>query len=215
MPFASQLTPDMLLRAYAAGIFPMAQSRDSAEIHWVDPKFRGVFPLQNFHISRSLARAISKDTYNIRTNSAFSDVVAACADRPETWINRPITTLYQSLHFRGHAHSLEVWQDSSLIGGVYGVSLGAAFFGESMFSRATNASKIALAHLVHRLVAGGYQLFDTQFLTPHLKSLGAVEISRTDYHRQLKAALQRNASFNPPGYSVTSADVLQRSTQTS
>lgn len=215
VPNGSEITPETLLRAYAAGIFPMADGRDNPMIHWVDPRLRGVFPLQNFHISRRLAREIAKDNYTIRTNSAFSEVVAACADRAETWINEPIKALYLSLQLAGFAHSLEVWRDERLIGGVYGVSLGAAFFGESMFSRATDASKIALAYLTHRLISGNYRLFDTQFLTPHLASLGAVEIPRAEYHRQLTEALQHRASFDPPGYSVTASGVLQRRTQTS
>ena len=215
VPNGSEITPETLLRAYAAGIFPMAEGRDDPTIHWVDPRLRGIFPLHSFHISRSLSRAIAKENYTIRTNTAFSDVVDACADRAETWISAPIKDLYQALHRAGFAHSLEVWREGAIIGGVYGVSLGAAFFGESMFSRATDASKIALAFLTHRLIAGGYRLFDTQFLTPHLASLGAVEIPRAEYHRQLTLALPRSASFDPPGYSVAATGVLQRSTQTS
>ena len=215
VPTGSAITPETLLRAYAAGIFPMAEGRHDPAIHWVDPRLRGVFPLHNFHISRSLKAAIAKDNYTIRTNTAFSEVVAACADRAETWISAPIKDLYQSLHRAGFAHSLEVWREGDLIGGVYGVSLGAAFFGESMFSRATDGSKIALTYLTHRLIAGGYTLFDTQFLTPHLASLGAIEIPRADYHRYLSIALQSQANFDPPGYSVGAAGVLQRSTQTS
>lgn len=215
VPNGSEITPETLLRAYAAGIFPMAESRDDRTIHWVDPRLRGVFPLKNFHISRSLGREIAKEDFTIRTNTAFSTVVEACSDRAETWISGPIKGLYQSLHHAGFAHSLEVWRNDALIGGVYGVSLGAAFFGESMFSKATDASKIALAYLTDRLRVGGYRLFDTQFLTPHLQSLGAVEIPRAEYHRQLTAALHRSASFDPAGYSVTAAGVLQRSTQTS
>jgi leucyl/phenylalanyl-tRNA---protein transferase len=215
VPNGSEITPETLLRAYAAGIFPMAEGRNDPTIHWVDPRLRGVFPLHNFHISRSLRQAIAKDNCTIRTNLAFSAVVEACADRPETWISAPIKALYQSLHQAGFAQSLEVWRGGDLVGGVYGVSLGAAFFGESMFSRVADASKIALAYLTHRLIAGGYQLFDTQFLTPHLQSLGAVEIPRAEYHRQLTIALQQSASFEPPGYSVTAAGVLQRRTQTS
>jgi leucyl/phenylalanyl-tRNA---protein transferase len=215
VPNGSEITPETLLRAYAAGIFPMAEGRNDPDIHWVDPRLRGVFPLDNFHISRRLAREIAKENYTIRTNTAFSDVVAACADRAETWISAPIKDLYLALHHAGFAQSLEVWREGRLIGGVYGVSLGAAFFGESMFSRATDASKIALAYLTHRLAVGGYRLFDTQFLTPHLKSLGAVEIPRAEYHRQLTAALHHTAQFDPLGYSVAAAGVLQRSTQTS
>jgi leucyl/phenylalanyl-tRNA---protein transferase len=215
VPNGSEITPETLLRAYAAGIFPMAEGRNDPTIHWVDPRLRGVFPLDNFHISGSLKRVIAKDNYTIRTNLAFSDVVDACADRPETWISAPIKDLYLALHRAGFAQSLEVWREGALIGGVYGVSLGAAFFGESMFSKATNASKIALAYLTDRLRAGGYRLFDTQFLTPHLQSLGAAEIPRAEYHRQLTTALRQNAQFDPPGYSVTAAGVLQRKTQTS
>ena len=215
VPSGSEITPETLLRAYAAGIFPMAEGRNDPTIHWVDPRMRGVFPLHNFHISRSLGRSIAKNNYTIRTNTAFSDVVDACAERAETWISGPITALYQSLHHAGFAHSLEVWRDGDLTGGIYGVSLGAAFFGESMFSRATDASKIALAYLTHRLICGGYQVFDTQFLTPHLQSLGAIEIPRAEYHQRLTRALQRSGNFDPPGYSVTAAGVLQRNIQTS
>lgn len=197
---SQKITPELLLRAYAMGIFPMANSRDDAEIHWVDPKRRGIFPLDNFHISRSLAREIGRSSFTIRTNTDFAGVVAACADRAETWINDDIATLYADLHRAGFAHSLEVWDDDALVGGVYGVALGAAFFGESMFSRRPNASKIALAYLVHRLRAGGYALFDTQFLTPHLASLGAVEITRAAYHNRLATAILAPAKFTPAGY---------------
>jgi len=191
----SVLTPELLLRAYAMGVFPMAESRDDPRIHWVDPRKRGVIPLDNFHISRSLKRRIADRNYTIRTNSDFAATVAACADRPETWINAEIFALYLALHHQGFAHSLEVWADGSLIGGVYGVTIGRAFFGESMFSRRTDASKIALAHLVGLLNTAGFTLFDTQFLTPHLASLGAIEISRAAYHRRLEDALQGQASF--------------------
>ena len=215
VPSGAAITPETLLRAYAAGIFPMAEGRNDPRIHWVDPVLRGVMPLHNFHISRSLRQVIGKENYTIRTNSAFSEVVDACADRAETWISQPIKDLYLSLYESGFAQSLEVWSAGKLIGGVYGVSLGAAFFGESMFSRATDASKVALAFLTHRLRLGGYTLFDTQFLTPHLQSLGAIEIPRADYHRQLTQALAGRATFDPPGYSDTAAGVLQRKTQTS
>ncbi len=194
------ITPDLLLRAYAAGVFPMAQSRDSDAIHWVDPRLRGILPLDKFHISRSLRHHIARDPFHIRTDSDFHGVLTLCADRPETWINPQIFNLYLDLHRLGHAHSLEVWDGPDLVGGVYGVVLGSAFFGESMFSRRTDASKIALAYLVHRLNAGGFTLFDTQFLTPHLASLGGVEIPRHDYRARLAAALQRAATFDPPGY---------------
>ncbi|MDZ4310001.1 MAG: leucyl/phenylalanyl-tRNA--protein transferase [Cypionkella sp.] len=205
------LTPEILLRAYALGIFPMAEGRNDPEIHWVDPKRRGVFPLDGFHISRSLAKHILTADYRVSVNEAFAEVVAGCADRPETWINAEITGLYTALHQMGFAHSLEVWQGDALIGGVYGVTLGAGFFGESMFSRQTNASKTALAYLVHRLRAGGFQLFDTQFLTPHLASLGAVEIPRAEYQRRLAAAVQGQARFAPAGYQPLSPSVVSGS----
>lgn len=194
------ITPDILLRAYAMGIFPMAESATDAAIHWVDPRRRGVFPLDGFHISRSLRRALSRADYRVSIDTDFAAVVQACAAREETWINDQIFALYQGLHHQGHAHSLEVWSGDDLIGGVYGVVLGTAFFGESMFSTRTDASKIALAWLVHRLRAGGFTLFDTQFLTPHLASLGAQEITRAEYHRRLRVALTGQAQFAPPGY---------------
>lgn len=195
-----RITPEILLRAYAMGIFPMAESRDDPTVHWVDPRRRGIFPLDGFHITHRLARTIRQAYYHVTVNTAFAEVVTACADREETWINAEIHDLYLALHRLGFAHSLEVRNETGLIGGVYGVTLGAAFFGESMFSRHRDASKIALAWLVHRLRAGGFQLFDTQFLTPHLASLGAVEISRAAYHRRLAAALSRQATFTPEGY---------------
>ena len=209
------VTPETLLRAYAMGVFPMADGRASDEIHWVDPKKRGIFPLDGFRIPRSLARAIGRGDYRVTVNTDFAGVVDTCADRAETWINAEIRALYLALHHAGYAHALEVRAGGDLIGGVYGVTLGAAFFGESMFSRRTDASKIALAWLMHRLRAGGFILFDTQFLTPHLASLGAVEIPRAEYHRRLDAALGAKASFDPPGYSAGAASVRQRNTQTS
>jgi len=195
-----QITPDLLLKAYAMGVFPMAEGRDDPVVHWVDPRRRGVFPLDGFHISRSLAKVIRQGRFSVTTDHDFTGVVRGCADRPETWINDEIFGLYSTLHAQGHAHSLEVWQDEQLVGGVYGVVLGAAFFGESMFSRVPDASKVALAYLIHRLRAGGFTLFDTQFLTPHLASLGAIEIPRSAYHKHLQAALQGRAEFNPAGY---------------
>ncbi len=195
-----RISAETLLRAYAMGIFPMAQSRDDPTIHWVDPRLRGVMPLDGFHASRSLRRRMGNGDHTIRINTDFAGVVAACADRDETWINAQIFDLYVALHQSGHAHSLEVWAGDTLVGGVYGISLGSAFFGESMFSRRTDASKLALAALVHRLRAGGYTLFDTQFLTPHLASLGGVEIPRAAYRQRLAAALTVQATFDPPGY---------------
>jgi len=212
---ADRLTPRLLLHAYAAGVFPMAQSRDDPELFWVSPRDRGIFPLDGFHISRSLARTIRRAPFTIRTDSDFAGVVAGCADREETWINAKIFDLYCRLHGMGHAHSLEVWEGSDLVGGVYGVTLGAAFFGESMFSRRTDASKIALAYLVDRLRAGGFRLFDTQFLTAHLQSLGAIEIGRDDYMDRLADALDRQADFDRAGDIPSPQLMLQRSTQTS
>ncbi len=209
-----QLTADLLLHAYSIGAFPMAEGRDDPEIFWVDPKLRGVLPLDGFHISRSLARCMRKEPFNITVNRDFSGVVAGCADREETWINEEINARYHELFSLGYAHSLEVWEEDTLVGGVYGVALGGAFFGESMFSRRTNASKIALAYLIDRLNRGGFLLCDTQFLTPHLASLGGVEIPRSDYKHLLSEAIQVKARFAdlPP---ATAQDVLQRRTQTS
>lgn len=206
-PLNDDLTPDILLRAYAMGVFPMSDGRDDPEIHWIDPRRRGVLPLDGFHISRSLAKRIQSGAFRVTTDTAFSDVVAACADRGETWISHRIQNLYVALHAQGFAHSVEVWHADTLVGGVYGVTLGAAYFGESMFSRATDASKLALAYAVHRLRAGGFRLFDTQFLTPHLASLGGQEIHRAEYHRQLAQALQQSATFDPPGYSPSAGSV--------
>lgn len=209
------ITPETLLRAYALGIFPMAEGRSDPVIHWVDPRRRGIFPLDGFRISRSLSRAIAAPGYDVSIDRNFAGVLEGCADRDETWINADIHALYLALHAAGFAHSLEVGADGALVGGVYGVVLGSAFFGESMFSRRSDASKIALAWLVHRLRAGGFTLFDTQFLTPHLASLGAIEVSRADYHLRLQDALSRQARFAPPGYAPDRHSVRQRSTQTS
>ncbi|BDY15618.1 leucyl/phenylalanyl-tRNA--protein transferase [Sulfitobacter pontiacus] len=208
------LTPELLLHGYSIGIFPMAEHRDDPEIFWVDPRRRGVFPLDGFHISRSLARAMRRTRFTITTNTAFNDVVTGCADRADTWINAQIFSLYAQLHALGHAHALEVWEDDKLVGGVYGVTLGRAFFGESMFSRRDNASKIALACLVDRLNRGGFTLFDTQFLTPHLASLGAQEITRAAYHARLEMALMKTADFTAPA-AASAQDVVQRMTQMS
>nr|WP_201151813.1 leucyl/phenylalanyl-tRNA--protein transferase [Rhodovulum sulfidophilum] len=212
---AERLTPLTLLRAYAMGIFPMAESRHDPRIFWVNPRKRGIFPLEGFHISKSLARTIRRGRFRIRTDSAFEHVVECCADRPETWINAEIFRLYRQLFDLGHAHSIEVWQDDILAGGVYGVTLGSAFFGESMFSRRTDASKVALAYLVDRLRIGGFTLFDTQFLTDHLASLGAIEIEREDYLSRLERAVNRDANFDQAWPIPEPQLLLQRSTQTS
>ncbi len=211
----ADLTPETLLRAYAAGVFPMAESRDAAELFWVNPRMRGVFPLDGFRISRSLRRRLMRGGYTVTADKAFTKVVAACAARDETWINPGLERLYQALHARGAAHSLEVWQDGALTGGVFGVTLGGAFFGESMFSRRTDGSKIALAYLVDLLNRAGFVLFDTQFITPHLASLGAVELPRSRYLERLGQALAAFADFNGPDPFPAPQDVIQRNTQTS
>ncbi|MBC6442508.1 MAG: leucyl/phenylalanyl-tRNA--protein transferase [Rhodobacteraceae bacterium] len=191
----TELNPRLLLQAYAAGIFPMAASADSDDICWFDPQHRGIILLDRFRMSRSLAKRVRRADYQVAVNRDFAGVVAACADRPETWINAEISDFYRQMHAIGHAHSQEIYAKGCLIGGVYGVTLGGAFFGESMFSRTRDGSKIALAYLVHRLVAGGFTLFDTQFGTPHLASLGGVEVSRAKYRRMLTDALQQQAGF--------------------
>tara|TARA_R110002096_G_scaffold43364_1_gene116751 strand:- start:3064 stop:3702 length:639 start_codon:yes stop_codon:yes gene_type:complete len=210
-----EITPGLLLHAYSIGLFPMAESRVADGVHWVDPKRRGIFEMDKFHISRSLSARIQRWNYTIRINSDFAGVVSSCADRPETWINPTIFDLYLHLHEAGYAHSLEVWEGEDLVGGVYGVALGAAFFGESMFSRRKDASKVALTWLMHRLRAGGFRLFDTQFLTPHLHSLGAIEIDRADFHRRLEDALKHRGVFDPADYAPDRHSVRQRNTQTS
>lgn len=208
------LTAEMLLNAYARGIFPMAESRDDPVLHWVDPRLRGILPLDGFHMSRSLARLIRREGLTIRIDTAFSAVVRSCAGREETWINDRLTRLYDALHRMGFAHSLEVWEEGQLVGGVFGIALGGAFFGESMFSTRRDASKVALAYLVDRLRQGGFGLLDTQFLTPHLASLGGIEIPRADYHRRLDKALILQADFTAPGIPDPQS-ILQRMTQTS
>ena len=215
MSFSEPLTAEIVLQAYAAGIFPMAETREDDQIFWVDPKRRGVLPLDRFHISRSLARRLRKAPFEISVDRDFAGVLEGCADRPETWINGWITEIYLDLFNQGFAHSLEVWEGTRLVGGVYGVTLGGAFFGESMFSRRTDASKIALAYLVDRLRAGGFRLFDTQFLTTHLASLGAEEISRAEYHRRLRRAVAVDAAFEFQAETPSPQEVIQRSTQTS
>jgi leucyl/phenylalanyl-tRNA--protein transferase len=208
------LTPDLLLHAYSVGVFPMAESRDDPEVFWVDPKRRGVFPIGGFRLSRSLAKTIRKGDYEVRVNHDFAAVVDGCADREETWINPEIRDRYIDLHEQGNAHSVEIYHDGHLSGGVYGVSLAGAFFGESMFSRRRDASKIALAYLLDRLEISGFTLCDTQFLTAHLASLGAVEISRASYRRQLASALEVEADFTAAAVPSPQA-LVQRMTQIS
>ena len=212
--FNDEITPELLLNAYANGVFPMADSAEATEIYWVEPKMRGVFTIGGLNLSRSLQRAIRREDYQIGVNTNFSGVVEACADRPETWINPEIKSLYKRLHQMGFAHSVEVYRGKELFGGIYGVSLGGAFFGESMFSYATNGSKIALTYLMARLKLGGYTLFDTQFITDHLTSLGAVETSKNDYKSRLSKALLKRALFEKAG-EIDAQTAIQESTQTS
>jgi leucyl/phenylalanyl-tRNA--protein transferase len=195
----AEITPEVLLRAYACGIFPMAESADDPTLFWVEPEQRGVIPLGGLKVSSRLARTVRSDRFRITVDNAFSEVIDGCAEakpgRDNTWINRRIRALYTGLYRLGHCHSVEVWQDDALVGGLYGVNLGGAFFGESMFHRASDASKVALVHLVARLVAGGYTLLDTQYVTEHLRSLGALEISRRRYRSQLDLALLHEGNF--------------------
>src|ERR1700704_5242600 len=199
MTLVIRLTPDILLKAYAAGIFPMAETADDPELFWVDPRWRGVIPLDAFHVPRRLRRVVRQGHFTVRCDTAFEAGMRGCAEasdkRPNTWINDEILQLYAGLFARGAAHSVECWHEGELAGGLYGVSLGAAFFGESMFSRVTDASKVALVHLVARLRLGRYRLLDTQFLTPHLAQFGAIEISRARYHRLLAEALRYRGVF--------------------
>jgi leucyl/phenylalanyl-tRNA--protein transferase len=210
-----EITPTLLLRAYASGVFPMAESGDSPETFWVDPRRRGILPLDGLHVPRSLRRRFLRGGFALRVNADFAGVLEACGDREETWINPEIERLYRALHRMGYAHSVEVWIDGRLAGGLYGVALGAAFFGESMFSRARDASKIALVALVARLNAGGFRLLDTQFVTGHLARLGAIEISRSAYRARLDEAINRPADFFALPPDTPPQRLLQLSTQTS
>jgi leucyl/phenylalanyl-tRNA---protein transferase len=192
----SEITPDLLIRAYSIGLFPMAEDREAEHLFWVEPDERGIFPLDALKVSRSLAKSVRSDRFEVRADGDFEAVMRACAERDKTWINAQILKLYCELHRAGRAHSVEVHEEGALVGGLYGVSLGAAFFGESMFHRATDASKVALVHLAARLKLGGYRLLDAQFLTPHLATLGAIEISRAEYRRRLEPALAAKADFS-------------------
>ncbi len=195
----SELRPDTLLCAYSVGIFPMANDRHDREIFWVEPRRRGILPLDRFHVPRSLRKVLARGTFELTVDRAFEAVIRACAEptpaRPRTWLNDDLIEAYCDLHAAGHAHSVEAWADGALAGGLYGVSMGAAFFGESMFSRRRDASKVALVHLVERLRAGGFMLLDSQFMTDHLRQFGGIEIDRGLYRRLLRQALLANASF--------------------
>ena len=194
-----EITPQVLLKAYAVGIFPMAESAEDPGLYWIEPEARGIIPLDRFHIPRRLARTVAQDVFEVRVDSDFARVIEGCAaathGRAKTWINARIRRLYSELFALGHCHTVEAWQEGRLVGGLYGVRLGAAFFGESMFSRERDASKVALVHLVLRLRLGGFQLLDTQFVTKHLQRFGALEISRTEYRRRLMRAIAAGGRF--------------------
>jgi leucyl/phenylalanyl-tRNA--protein transferase len=211
--------PDELIACYAEGVFPMADSRDDPGVRLIDPELRGVIPLEAFHLSRRLARTVRSNRFEVRIDTAFSAVVAACAapapDREDTWISKGVEYLYGELFARGQAHSIECWRAGRLVGGLYGVALGGAFFGESMFSRETDASKVALAHLVARLIVGGYRLLDVQFTTEHLNQFGTEEIPRREYRRRLAAALPADADFYRLAPYAPGAAVLQAISQRS
>jgi len=195
----TSITPQILLQAYSAGIFPMAEKAEDNALYWVEPDERGIIPLDALHISHSLRKQVRKQPFEVNIDTAFNEVMAACAakteTRKETWINQRIRTLYSQLFKMGCCHSVECWQGGKLVGGLYGVNIGAAFFGESMFSRATDASKIALVHLVARLNAGGFKLLDAQFMNPHLQTLGALPISKVQYQKLLAAAIDGAGDF--------------------
>ena len=192
------LDPDLLLRAYAIGVFPMSDSREARDVYWVEPRRRAILPLDGFHASRSLRKTLKSGRFEITRDRVFAEVVRRCADREDTWINDSIEHSYNLLHTSGHAHSVEVWEAEQLVGGLYGVRLGAAFFGESMFSTRTDASKVALAWLVGRLIVGGFQLLDCQFMTEHLRRLGAIEIDQKAYLTLLASALGGGAAGAGP-----------------
>jgi leucyl/phenylalanyl-tRNA--protein transferase len=205
------VTPDLMLRAYRAGLFPMAESRRGDRLYWLDPELRGVLPLDGFHFPRRLRRTVLGDSFTITADQDFAGVIALCAapgeGREDTWINRDIERLFTALHARGHAHSVEAWQGGNLVGGLYGVSLGGAFFGESMFSLARDASKVALVHLVARLRLGGYTLLDTQFVTAHLSQFGAQEVERERYKAMLEQAVEVDARWlSAPGAEALEAE---------
>jgi leucyl/phenylalanyl-tRNA--protein transferase len=215
----SGLTPEILLRAYSVGLFPMAERRDDPTLYWIDPEKRGILPLQHFHVSRRLKRTVRAGRFEVRCDTAFRQVMEGCAlpgpGRTETWINQEILRLYWELSRMGRAHSVEAWRGGALVGGLYGVALGGAFFGESMFSREADASKVALVHLVARLRKGGFRLLDTQFVTEHLSQFGAMEIHRDGYRELLASALDVNATFYRELGEGELESFLQSITQTS
>lgn len=216
---SSEITPSVLLRAYACGIFPMSESADDPTIFWVEPEQRGIIPLDGFRVSSRLARTVRSDSFRVTVNTAFKQTIAGCAapqpGRDDTWINGRIRDLYTSLHEIGHCHSVEVWHGDQLVGGLYGVSLGRAFFGESMFHTERDASKVALVHLVARLIAGGFVLLDTQFVTDHLRTFGAVEVPRRRYRAMLDEAVIGQGDFFalPADRPITGTEALACLTQ--
>jgi leucyl/phenylalanyl-tRNA--protein transferase len=213
-----EITPEVLLKAYACGIFPMAENADDPALYWIEPERRGIIPLDRFHVPARLARTVRANRFTVLADRDFDAVIAGCAEpkgeRGRTWINDRIRTLYRKLHERGHCHSVEVYEGRMLVGGLYGVSLGSAFFGESMFHRARDASKVALVHLVARLRSGGFKLLDTQFVTDHLRTFGALEVSRRHYHKLLEAALVGEGNFAvlPVDRPLSGEDALARAT---
>jgi len=214
-----EITPDLLLQAYRIGVFPMGESRDDPKLYWLDPRMRAVLPLDAFHLSHRLARTIRSNRFEVTADTAFAETMRACAEprpgHPESWINEPIVDLYTALHARGHAHSVECRIEGRLVGGLYGVSVGAAFFGESMFSRERDASKVALVHLAARLIRGGFVLLDCQFMTEHLRSFGAIEIAREDFKERLTEAIDRPASFQRALGGEDPCAIVQESTRRS
>ena len=214
-PALVEITPEVLLKAYACGIFPMAESADDPALYWIEPEMRGIIPLDRVHMPSRLVRTVRSDRFTVTVDTSFKAVMAGCAapaaGREDTWINKRIRDLYGGLHGLGHCHSVEVWQDGDLAGGLYGVNLGRAFFGESMFHRVRDASKVALVHLVARLIAGGFELLDTQYVTDHLKTFGAVEISRRRYTTLLDKAIKGEADFRklPADRPINGAQALQ------
>ncbi|WP_237154025.1 leucyl/phenylalanyl-tRNA--protein transferase [Oryzibacter oryziterrae] len=207
------LTADILLKAYAVGMFPMAEDADDPNLFWVEPEWRGVIPLDGFHAGKRLCRTIRQDHFDVRVDTDFEGVISGCAapapGRTRTWINSTIRRLYGELFQRGHCHTVESWHEGRLVGGLYGVSIGGAFFGESMFSFETDASKVALAHLVGRLRAGGYRLLDTQFVTDHLARFGGAEIPKVIYAKQLAAAIRSDGDFHALGDSVSGVELMK------
>ena len=214
-PANLDVTPQLLLRAYAAGVFPMADAAEADEVLWIDPELRGLIPLDRFRISKSLRRRVLRGAYQITVDQDFEAVIDGCRNRRTTWINSEIRRLYIALHRMGYAHSIEARRDDDLVGGLYGVRLGGAFFGESMFSRAADASKTALVHLIARLNAGGFTLLDTQFVTDHLAQFGAEAMSRARYRELLASALEVDADFDAMDPEATPQDIVQLSTQRS